>query len=65
MKSVQMQIFSWSVFSCIRTEFGDLLRKSLIRPKYRKLRTRETSVFGQFLNSEPRTIPQLIELLNT
>ena len=29
MKSVQMQIFFWSVFSCIRTEFGDLLRKSL------------------------------------
>ena len=27
MKSVQMQNYFWSVFSCIRTEYGDLLRK--------------------------------------
>ena len=27
-KSVQIQSFFWSVFSCIRTEYGDLLRKS-------------------------------------
>ena len=27
-KSVQMRSFSWSVFSYIRTEYGDLLRKS-------------------------------------
>ena len=27
-KSVQIRSFSWSVFSCIRTEYGDLLRKS-------------------------------------
>ena len=28
-KSVQIGRFFWSVFSCIRTEYGDLLRKSL------------------------------------
>ena len=28
MKSVQIRSFFWSVFSCIRTEYGDLLRKS-------------------------------------
>ena len=26
-KSVQIRSFFWSVFSCIRTEYGDLLRK--------------------------------------
>ena len=28
-KSVQMGSYFWFVFSCIRTESGDLLRKSL------------------------------------
>ena len=28
MKSVQIRIFFWSVFSCIRIEYGDLLLKS-------------------------------------
>ena len=27
-KSIQIRIFFWSVFSCIRTEYGDLLSKS-------------------------------------
>ena len=27
-KSVQIRSFFWSVFPCIRTEYGDLLRKS-------------------------------------
>ena len=34
-KSVQIQSYFWSVFSCIRTE-------------YRKIRTRNNSVFGHF-----------------
>ena len=29
MKSVQIRSYFWSVLSCIRTEYGDLLRKSL------------------------------------
>ena len=32
-KSVQIRSFFWSVFSCIRTEYGDLLRKSLYSVK--------------------------------
>ena len=28
-KSVHVRSFFWSVFTCIRTEYGDLLRKSL------------------------------------
>ena len=28
-KSAQIQSFFWSLFSCIRTEYGELLRKSL------------------------------------
>ena len=27
-KSVQIRSFFWSIFSCIRGEYGDLLRKS-------------------------------------
>ena len=33
MKSVQIRSYFWSVFSCIRTEYGDLLR-SCIRTEY-------------------------------
>ena len=37
--SVQIRSFSWSVFSCIRTEYG-------------KIQTRKNSVFRHFLRSE-------------
>ena len=37
-KSVQIRSFFWSVFSCIRTKYGDLLRKN--------------SVFGHFSCSD-------------
>ena len=38
-KSVQIRIYFWSVFSCIRTE-------------NRKIQTRNNSVFGHFSRSE-------------
>ena len=38
-KSVQIRSYFWSVFSCIRTE-------------YKKIRTRNNSVFGHFSRSE-------------
>ena len=38
MKSVQIQSYFWSVFSCIQSE-------------YRKIRTRNNSVFGHFSHS--------------
>ena len=59
-KSVQIRSFFWSVFSCIRTECGDLLGKSPYsvriqkntdQSEYRKLRTRDNSVFGHFSRS--------------
>ena len=33
-KSVQIRSYFWSVFSCFRTEYGDLLRKSPNTGKY-------------------------------
>ena len=47
MKSVQIRSFFWSVFSCIRTD-GVNLR---IQSEYRKIWTRNNSVFGQFSRS--------------
>ena len=38
LKSFQIRIYFWSVFSCIQTE-------------YRKIRTRKNSVFGHFSHS--------------
>ena len=35
-ESVQIRYVFWSVFSRIRTEYGDLLRKSCIQSKYGK-----------------------------
>ena len=47
-KSVQIRSYFWSVFSCILTEYGELLR---IQFEYRKIRTRKNSVFGHFSRS--------------
>ena len=47
-KSVQIRSYVWSVFSCIRTEYANLR----IQPKYRKILTRNNSVFGHFSHSE-------------
>ena len=47
-KSVQVLSVFWSVFSRIRTEYGDLLR---IQFEYGKIRTRKNSVFGHFSRS--------------
>ena len=51
MKSVQIQSFFWSVFFCIRTEYGDLLCKSpysvWIREKTDKKKLRTWKLFTQ------------------
>ena len=44
--SVQIRSYFWSLFSCIRTEYGDLGRS-----EYRKIRTSNNSVFGHFSRS--------------
>ena len=48
MKSVQIQSYFWSVFSCIWIEYEDLRS---IQSEYRKIRTRNNSVFGDFSHS--------------
>ena len=50
-KSVQIRSFLWSVFSRIRTEYGEILR---IQSECGKIRTRKNSVFGHFSRSVSR-----------
>ena len=45
--------FFWSVFSRIRTEYGDLLLKSVYSVQVRENKDQKNAVFGQFLPSEP------------
>ena len=45
-KSVEIQSFFWSVFSHIRTEYGEILQS-----KCGKIRTRKNSIFGHFSRS--------------
>lgn len=47
--NVQIRSYFWSVFSCIRSKYGDLQRKSLYSVQYyRKIRNRNKSVFRHF-----------------
>ena len=48
-KSVQIRSFLWSVFSCIRTKYGDLL--SVFSLNTRKYGPEKNSIFGYFLRS--------------
>ena len=57
-KSVQIRSYFWSVFSCIWTEYGDLLVNLFIQSEYRKVRTRNNSVFGQFSCSDAFRVPE-------
>ena len=57
-KSVQMRSFFWSVFSCIRTEYGNIR----VQFKYRKIRTRNNSVFGHFSRSGIERLSALLYL---
>ena len=56
-KSIQIQSYFWSVFSCIRTEYGEIkcpnteLFLVRIQSEHGKIRTRNNSVFGHFSRS--------------
>ena len=51
--SVQIRSFSWSVFSRIRTEYGERYEVSLrIQSECWKIRTRKNSVFGHISQSQ-------------
>ena len=45
-KCVQIRSYFWSVFSCIRTEYGDLRVNLCTESEYRKIRTRNNSVYS-------------------
>ena len=64
-KSVQIRIYFWSVFSCIWIEYGEICSLH-IQSEYRKIRTRNNSVFGHFSRSESvhLTLPLYIFLSN-
>ena len=48
LKSVKIRSYFWSVFSRIRTEYGEILEYA---EKCGKIRTRNNSVFGHFSRS--------------
>ena len=52
MKRVQIRSFSWSVFSRIRTENGEIRSISRIQSECRKIRTRKNSGPGYLSRSE-------------
>ena len=57
-KSFQIRSFFWSVFSCIRTEYGYLLRKSLYLVRIQKStdqkKLRIWTIFKQWYYDSPR-----------
>ena len=50
-KSVQVRRFFWSVFSCIWTEYGDLLHKSPYPVRIQENADQKNSVFCHFSRS--------------
>ena len=51
-KSVQILSFFWFVFSCIRTEYGDLLGNFLYSVRIQENTDQKNSVFGHFSCSD-------------
>ena len=54
-KCVQILSYFWSVFSCIQTEYGDYGLNFRIPSEYKKIRTRNNSVSGNFSPSGTET----------
>ena len=50
-KSVQIRSYFWYLFSCIRTEYGEILRISPFQSECGKIPTRNNSLFGHFSRS--------------
>ena len=55
-KSVQIRSFFWSVFSCIRTEYGDLRIKSPYSVQMQENADQKKAVFELFSRSD-KTLP--------
>ena len=52
MKIVQTRCSFWSAFSCIRTEYGDLLRKSSYSVQIQENTDQKNYAFGHFTQRE-------------
>ena len=63
LKSVQIRIFLWPVFSCIRAEYGNLLRKSPYSVRIQENADQEKlhiwTLFMQCV-SNPKAIPTCV-----
>ena len=51
-KSIQIRSFFWSVFSRIRTEYGEILRTLRSQSECGKIRTRKNLIFWHFSSSD-------------
>ena len=58
-KSVQIRSYFWTVFSCTWPEY----RNTGIQSEYRKIRTRNNSVFGHFSRIKKSCLSLLITIL--
>ena len=45
-------VLVWSIFSCIRTEYGEIRVSLYIQSKFGKIQTRRIFIFGHFSRSE-------------
>ena len=64
-KGVQMRSFCWSAFSRVRTENGDLHRKSLHSLRIREHTDKKTPHFETFLITRSIQLKLLLKLLST
>ena len=59
-KCPNTEFFFWFVFSCIWTDYGDLLR---IQSESRKIQTKRNSVFGNFSRSVTVNNKELMKII--
>ena len=57
-KSIQIWSFFWSIFSRIRTEYGEIRSISPYSVRIREIRTSKNSVFGHFSRSDRYEMPR-------
>ena len=62
-KNVQIRSFFWSIFSRIRTEYGETRSISPYSVRMRQKRTRKNSAFGHFPHSgNCRSLKKILEI---
>ena len=63
-KSVQIRSFFWSVFSCIRTEYGEIRSISSHSVQMRENTDQNHSEYGHFLRSDSHHIEATLPAFN-